>query len=204
MTRHKGIFVSFEGIDNAGKTEVGAHLCERLRAAGHQALLSKEFTTPIGALLKSTYIAGPHTSPELKVLLFAADRLERQHNVIVPALSAGAIVIADRWTYSAFAYRRAEAEVAGADASALLDYVDTVNRRCMTPDLQLYLDISVSSSMARQRTGDSAVPSEVVLKGAREAYLSLVRGGKLTLVDASRSVDAVVADIESRVLTALG
>lgn len=141
--------VCLEGIDNAGKTAVARSVVRRLRSTGHSAQVSKEFSTSVGRVLRTSYLSA---SAELKTLLFAADRIERQQRIIEPALRSGATVIADRWTFSALAYRLAGATPAR--RKQLMSYINDVNRVCLVPDLVLYLDIPVSLSVRRRQIND--------------------------------------------------
>ena len=189
----KGLLVCLEGIDNAGKTAVARSVVRRLRSAGRPAQISKEFNTAIGKVLKESYLSA---SAELKTLLFAADRIERQQRIIEPAIRSGTIVVADRWTYSALAYRLAG--TTPARRKRLRSYIDAVNRVCRVPDLVFYLDIPVSMSVARRQV-DDPMPTEDVLKRVRVEYLKMRHRPIFEWVDATKPSDVVAQTVFERV-----
>lgn len=183
-----GLLVTLEGLDNAGKTTVCAVIAERLR----DVTVTKELTTTVGRTLKDAIRQGLPLTPEEKVLLFAADRLERQRVSVDPAIQEGRVVVADRWVHSALAYRLAEVSQG---RTQLREYVLAVNRPCRKPDLAVYLDIPATTSYARQ-AGSDPLP-RVDLERVRDEYLELVARGELRRVDGLRPVDAVATDVLS-------
>jgi dTMP kinase len=193
---NRGLLVCLEGIDNSGKTAVARRVVAQLRSAGRPALISKEFSTVVGKALKASYLSA---SAELKTLLFAADRIERQQRLIEPALRSGSIVVADRWTFSAFAYRLAEASQA--DRKRVRSYVGAVNSACRVPDLVFYLDIPVPLAIARRKASD-LMPSKIVLKKARIEYLEMCRRFSFIRVDATQPAGIVAQVVFDRVVRA--
>ncbi len=148
---------------------------------------SKELTTPIGQLIRS-YFERPSFTPVLKALLFAADRMQRLEQEIEPALKSDIIVLADRWTLSALAYRIVE----GLDKQ----YVLQVNSLVRLPDVTVLLDIPSDESLKRgQIAGKSCPYSTDFLEAARQCYLELADQFQVPIVDGLQPLAQVSAEI---------
>ncbi|HKR99260.1 MAG TPA: dTMP kinase, partial [Candidatus Dormibacteraeota bacterium] len=93
MTAPRGFFVSFEGIDGAGKSTQVAALAAALRADGVDAVTVRPTDTQLGELVRS-FVLQHHTAaavePWAEALLFVAGRAQLLHEVIRPALDRGA------------------------------------------------------------------------------------------------------------------
>ena len=145
-----GVFISFEGPDGSGKSTQVRKLAEALSRLGYDvATASEPGGTAIGRRIREiildTRSAGLHGVTEF--LLFAADRAQDVHEVILPALRAGRVVLADRFVDSSLAY---QAHGLGMD----LDSVLSANRIAtdgLRPDLTLLLDIDVAEGVARAK-----------------------------------------------------
>jgi len=105
----RGVFISFEGSEGCGKSTQIQRLAERLRAQGRRVLLTREpGGTEIGEQLRHLLQfskAGHAMTPETELLLFAASRAQLVREVIVPNLTEGAIVLADRFLDSTTVYQ---------------------------------------------------------------------------------------------------
>ena len=140
----RGLFVTFEGIDNSGKTTQAAKLLEAL---GDDAVGVREpGGTPAGERLREV-LKDPELSlsPEAEALLFAAARAELVSRVIRPALDDGRVVVSDRYLDSSLAYQ-------GAARGLGVEEVDRVNRFAtggLEPDLTLLLEIDPERAMSR-------------------------------------------------------
>jgi len=140
----RGLFVTFEGIDNSGKTTQAAKLLEAL---GDDAVGVREpGGTPAGERLREL-LKDPEVSlsPEAEALLFAAARAELVTRVIRPALEAGRVVVSDRYLDSSLAYQ-------GAARGLGVQEIERVNRFAtggLEPDLTLLLEIDPAKAMSR-------------------------------------------------------
>ena len=106
MTHH-GLFISFEGIDGAGKSTHIAGLAEAFRAEGRAVTLSREpGGTALAEKLRSMVLEDAMDSLTESLLIFAARR-DHLVRVIVPALLRGDVVLCDRFTDATFAYQGA-------------------------------------------------------------------------------------------------
>jgi dTMP kinase len=187
-----GKLITFEGIDNSGKTTVAHELISVLRARSLEVAFAGERSTQVGPLLKNLSQFSPH----VKTLLFAADRALLMENA-KESLESGAHVVFDRYYHSAIAYRSAE----GFD----VDYVRSVNRVFRPPDIPILLDIDADVSKQREPPTKPPTPYDrETLARARETYLKLVETDGLLLIDAHRPLDAVVESVVELVVRKLG
>src|ERR1700756_3527548 len=114
--RASGRFVTFEGIDGAGKSSHIEALAAWARARGAEAVLAREpGGTPLAEKLRALFLHDA-MDPLTEALLVFAARRDHLHNVIEPALARGALVLCDRFTDSTFAYQGA---VRGFDLAVL-------------------------------------------------------------------------------------
>jgi len=188
-----GKLISFEGLDNSGKTTVAKALVSRMRSRSLPVELARERSTPLAPLL----LRLTEFSPLAKVFLFAADRAILLDQVS-PALEAGTHVIFDRYYHSAIAYRTAEG---GVDPG----YVRSVNDVFRRPDISILLDIDVETAMRRETQAKGPTPySRDLLERVRSVYLKLAETDGLLLVDATRPLEVVIEDVMNQVLSRLG
>jgi dTMP kinase len=103
MSMARGKFISFEGIDGAGKSTHVASVAEQLRVTGHTVVSTREpGGTSLGEKLRALLLAEPMHLETEALLMFAARR-EHIAQVIEPALARGDWVISDRFTDASFA-----------------------------------------------------------------------------------------------------
>lgn len=144
-----GLFISFEGSEGCGKSTQIALLESALHALGREVTRVREpGGTPLGEeirrLLKHS-AAGEGMCAEAEILLFSASRAELTRSVILPALAAGQVVIADRFVDSTTVYQ-------GVARGLPSEAVSTVNAFATSgrlPDLTILLDLDVATSRAR-------------------------------------------------------
>ena len=107
----QGCFITFEGIDGAGKsTHVGA-CADWLRAQGETVVLSREpGGSPLAERLRELLLT-EEMQPQTEALLAFAARSDHLHTLIRPALAAGQWVVCDRFTDSTFAYQGGGSDV---------------------------------------------------------------------------------------------
>lgn len=147
-----GRFITFEGIEGAGKTTQIHRLAESLRGKGKSVCVVREpGATPVGerlreVLLKDTVLAGL-VLPETEFFLFCACRSELVRLVIRPALESGKVVLCDRFTDSTLAY---QGYGRGLDLDRLREAID-FSTGGLVPDATIYLDIPIETSRGRGR-----------------------------------------------------
>jgi dTMP kinase len=150
----RGYFITFEGPDGSGKTTQLKRLAAWLEAGGHKVVtLRQPGGTALGDRIRSILLdsrseatLGP-IAPLAEMALMFADRAQAIHEIILPALSEGAIVLCDRYTDSSEAYQGAGRELGSERILAMHRAVcDNLN-----PDLTLMLLPSLEASLHRAR-----------------------------------------------------
>lgn len=137
----RGLFVSFEGGDGAGKSTQLAAVAEILTRQGVDVVATFEpGDTGPGRSIR-TILLDPATgslSPRTELLLFCADRAEHVERVIRPAMARGAVVLCDRYTDSTIAYQ-------GAGRDIPVEHVRWLNMWSsgnLAPDLTVLCDVA--------------------------------------------------------------
>ncbi|TFW27111.1 dTMP kinase [Duganella callida] len=140
-----GKFITFEGIDGAGKSTHIAFVSDYIKARGVELVSSREpGGTPLGEKLRDLVL---HETMHLETeaLLMFASRREHIAQVIAPALERGAWVISDRFTDASFAYQGGGRGMSVAKLEALEQWVHPA----LQPDLTLLFDVPLEVARAR-------------------------------------------------------
>lgn len=155
-----GLFITFEGIDGAGKSTHIDGLAQAFRAQGRQVTLSREpGGTPLAEKLRSIVLNDPMDAMTEALLVFAARRDHLQQR-IEPALARGDVVLCDRFTDATFAYQ-------GGGRGFDLDMLSALERWVQTmagastlrqPDLTVWFDLD--PAIAAQRLAGARVPDK--------------------------------------------
>lgn len=141
----KGQFITFEGIDGAGKSSHVEWLADWLRARGKTVILTREpGGTPLGEKLRALLLNEPMHLETETLLMFAARR-EHLAQVIEPALERGEWVICDRFTDASWAYQGGGR---GLDRAKLADLEQWTHSH-LQPKLTLLFDLPLE--VARER-----------------------------------------------------
>lgn len=155
----KGLFITFEGTEGCGKsTQVGL-LLERLQTLGYHNILAlrEPGGTPIGEEIRHT-LKHSHDNaamtPETELLLMNASRAQLVRQVIRPALSAGNIVICDRFYDSTIAYQGYGRGLDLVLVKSMIDFAVGETR----PDLTLLLHVTPEVSITRLLSRQSTLP----------------------------------------------
>jgi dTMP kinase len=142
-------FITFEGVDGAGKSTHLAWFADALRARGVEVVVTREpGGTPLGEQLREILLHQPMSIGTEAMLMFAA-RLEHVEQVIKPALAAGKWVISDRFSDASFAYHGGGR---GMDWQKLHQLEQWVHPD-LQPDLTLFFDVPIE--VARQRLANN-------------------------------------------------
>lgn len=149
-----GRLVVFEGVDGSGKSTQLRLLAERLRARGHDPVVTHEPTGgAFGQRIRAMARSGERVAPEEELRWFVEDRREHVAGVIGPALAAGRLVLSDRYYLSTVAYQGAR----GHDPQRLLAEAEG---EFPPPDLALVFEIDPARGLARVAArGGSAEPA---------------------------------------------
>jgi dTMP kinase len=198
-----GCLIVCDGNNGAGKSSVIRHLSGCLAEAGHDVLVTREpGGTPIGEKIREV-VLDPST-PELcdttELLLFAAARAQHLQEKIIPAIQGGKVVICDRFTPATIAFQHY-------GRGLPLDLVLAINNIALggfQPDLNIILDIDPSVGM--QRVADRGevldrmeLQKAEFLSRARHGFIAQAKNNpdRFAVVDASRSLDVVVAEVQA-------
>jgi dTMP kinase len=152
-----GLLITMEGVEGSGKSTQIQRLAEHLRKAGLPLLVSKEpGGTELGRelrrLLLAHHASGEVWSPEAELLLFYADRAQHLATLVRPALTAGKVVLVDRFEDSSWAYQGARG-VSDANLTRLREVV----LGDFKPDLTLILDMDPEESLKRVETRNASL-----------------------------------------------
>lgn len=209
MTEGGGLFLTFEGVDGGGKSSQMRLLVERLRGRGLTVVENIEpGGTRIGKQIRSILLeaANRDLSPAAELLLFFASRAQAVDEVILPALRAGHVVVSDRFTDSTLVY---QGYGRGLGAEAVRE-LERIACHGVKPALTLCLDMDVEAGLARAKARnaeggktETRLDDESLAfhRKVREAYhrLAAEEPQRVKLVDASRSIEQVAAEIWSLV-----
>jgi len=183
-----GSFIVFEGPDGGGTTRQSQMLADRLRAEGHDVLLTSEPTDGlIGREIRALLRSEAMPPADAMQLLFTADRAQHVRDVIEPALREGKIVISDRYALSTFIYGKA----LGLDEAWLRD----LNRTFPTPDFTIITlpPLAVCLDRIGKRESTDQYENALFQKHIYEGYRT-VEEPTTIFIDTSADKDAV-ADI---------
>lgn len=200
----RGRFISFEGIDGAGKSTQHAWMVDRLRQAGHTVVATREpGGTPLGEKLRALLLAEPMHLETEALLMFAARR-EHVAQVIQPALERGEWVLCDRFVDASFAYQGGGR---GLDWKKLDDLSHWVLGD-LQPDLTLIFDAPVEIAQQRLHAATSnpdrfEQEQAAFFEKVRAAYLRIARENpaRVRVVDATRTPAAINKELEIIIAT---
>ncbi|TMB91211.1 MAG: dTMP kinase [Chloroflexi bacterium] len=202
MGSWRGFFISFEGLDGAGKSTQVASLAASLRVRGHDVTVVSPSDTNLGEILHSFVLQhqrGPAVEPWAEALLFNAERAQLLHEIVRPALERGGVVVADRYADSTLAYQ-------GGGRGLPIDELEALHRfACgdVWPDLTMYLRLPLQSAARRRRA--QQLPLDRI-ETAPEEFHARVEAAferqaaahpeRIVSVDADRPAMAVSREVE--------
>ena len=146
----RGKFITFEGLDGSGKSTQVEKLARSLRARGLSIVITREpGGTAAGERIREVLLhsATSGLSPHTEMALMFASRAQHIHEVILPALAEGRIVLCDRFTDSTEAYQGGGRKL-GSKAVLQLHEILCGN---LQPDLTVLLDNEVAFTVERAR-----------------------------------------------------
>ena len=195
----KGILITLEGPEGAGKTTILQEILPILTQAGAAILTTREpGGIRIAESIREIILAPENTAIDGKteLLLFAAARRQHLNEKVRPALAEGKIVMIDRFIDSSVAYQGYARGIDVAD-------VEAINRFAtdgLLPDLTLYLDVDTEVGLARVMAGDREVnrldlEAQEMHQKVRAGYQAIAKAHpeRIVTIDASQALDQVVA-----------
>jgi len=202
----RGLFITIEGPEGAGKTTQARLLYERL-CARHPVLYAREpGGTAVGERIRALLLDETHTemSARTEMLLFAASRAQFVAEVVEPALRVGRLLLSERYVDASIAYQ-------GFGRGLGVDLVRRVNEaatRGIMPDRTILLDIDPAVGLRRARNaagkegrqghGDRLEQEDLAFHArVREGFLAIAHEepDRIRVVDGSRAQQAVHEEI---------
>ena len=206
---HPGYFVSFEGIDGAGKSthiEAFSKLLQDSYPDRKVVVTREPGGTTLGEQLRNLLLDAPMDIETEALLMFAARR-EHLAQVIYPALQAGNIVVSDRFTDASFAYQGGGRGLSLDKLNALERWVQgQPNGEILQPDLTILFDLPGSIAESRRskvRTPDKFEKMDLsFFEKVRQEYLRRAKADpkRFHLVDATQTPDVIWSELQSLVI----
>lgn len=192
-----GRFISFEGIDGAGKSTHIQAVADWFRARGAEVQLSREpGGTPLAEQLRELVLSQPMGSLTELLLMFAGRR-DHVETVIKPALAAGRTLLCDRFTDASFAYQGGGRGLPLSVLEPLADWVQEGTE----PELTLWFDLPSAQAAARRagaREADRIEQQDLdFFERVRAAYADRAAKApqRIVRIDASGTVEQVAAQV---------
>ncbi|MBQ7649931.1 MAG: dTMP kinase [Victivallales bacterium] len=212
MSEKKGLFITFEGGDCAGKTTQLRMLEAWLRERGRSVICTREpGGTSLAENIRGLLLSkgdGESMTPQAELLLFSAARAQHVKHVVMPQLLSGGVVLCDRFIDSTVAYQ-------GFARGLDMDFIRRLNSFCTDgclPDLTFLLDLPLAESRRRlaSRAGGEE-PDRMEDENnsfhakVREGFLKIAEEapGRVKVIDATRTVDEIHSDIIEVVANAI-
>ncbi len=195
----KGKFITFEGIDGAGKSSHVEWLAEWLRGQGKVVHVTREpGGTELGEKLRALLLSEPMHLETETLLMFAARR-EHLAKLIEPALQRGEWVVCDRFSDATYAYQGGGRGLDRGKFQALEHWV----HEHVQPDLTLLFDLPLDVARERivlaNRKLDKFEQERVDFHDrVRQAYLERAQSnpGRIQVIDANNSIESVRKTLE--------
>lgn len=196
----RGLFITLEGGEGAGKSTNLAFIRQWLQRAGHEVVVTREpGGTELGERVRDILLHGKqlHITPESEMLLMFAARSEHLAKVIHPALAAGKVVLCDRFTDATYAYQGGGRGLAPERIASMESWVQGDLR----PDLTLLFDVPVDAG--RARAGQRGEPDRFEREDndfftrVHATYLARAQAEpkRMRVIDAGRSLPQVEQQI---------
>jgi len=198
---NRGLFITLEGGEGAGKSTCLAYINEILEQAGKRVLVTREpGGTPLGEKIRELLLHGrENMDVDTELLLMFAARAEHLARVIRPALAEGTIVVCDRFTDATYAYQGGGRGVPEERIRILEDWT----QQGIRPDLTLLLDIPAVQGLVRagQRSAPDRFEREKIdfFERVRDRYLETATSEpqRIRVIDAARDIPQVQAQLRS-------
>jgi dTMP kinase len=202
-----GIFITFEGPDGAGKTTQLKKVAQELQKLGHDVLVTREpGGTAISDKIRSIILdpVNEEMVDQAEVLLYASSRAQHVHELIIPALQAGRIVLCDRFIDASVAYQSYGLGVDMEMVKSISRYASSGLEATRTYLMDVPVAVSLERLSQRAGAGDSTQQLDRI-EQKNVDYHSRVLAGfhqiavdhpeRVRLIDANRSVDQIAEDI---------
>ncbi len=195
------MFITFEGLDSSGKTTQANLLVDDCRKAGKEVVFVREpGGTAVSERIRGILLDKDQImlAAKTELLLFSAARAQVVHQVVLPALGAGKIVICDRFSDSTTAY---QGYGRGLDLTEVLalNRIATFGQR---PDLTIFVDVELHE-IQRRRKASGAVADRMESAGedfyrrVLDGYNAIAKSepGRMVIVNGMREREAIHREI---------
>jgi len=205
----KGRFISLEGIEGTGKSTQAKLLSDYLKEKGFEVVLTEEpGGTQIGLRIRELLLSVEHKgmTAVTELLLYNASRSQHIREIIVPAISSGAIVITDRFTDSTIAY---QGFGRGIDLR-LINSIDLIATERLRPDITILLDLDAEVGLKRNKGINKTDRLELedleFHQRVRNGYHNLAEKEpeRIKLIDASAGIQEIHSRISSIITNFIG
>ena len=197
----QGVFITFEGVEGAGKTTNIEYIAEKIKAAGHKILLTREpGGTELGEAVRELLISKdfPEMHYNTELLLMFAARAEHLQRKIIPALEQGKWVLCDRFTDATYAYQGAGRNI---DQNSI-QVLENLVQGTLRPDYTFLFDIDADIGLARAQSRGETDRFEQqhidFFNRVRSAYLKMAEENKnrYRIVNAKFDLQTVQTQID--------
>jgi len=192
-----GFVVAFEGLDQSGKQTQAEGLRDAIASKGRvsELLSFPDYETAIGREIGAALAGQREYAPDVMQLLYIANRFEKKPR-IEAALSAGTILVCDRYLASSVAY----GEALGLDPAWLTE----IQRHLPQPALTILLDIAPATAARRKSANRDRYERDLALLGrVRESYQRQATQPQWLRLDGERDRAAVAAEVVAAVVARL-
>ena len=199
----KGLFITFEGPDGSGKTTVSKAVADKLLAEGYQVRYTREpGGSAISEKIRDIILdpANTEMDPRTEALLYAASRRQHLVDIVLPLIEQGVTVISDRFVDSSIAYQGYGRQI-GADEVYAINAFAIEN---YMPVKTIFLNVSAEMGLARIQANRAVLDrldaeSTDFHKRVFDGYQKVIAqyADRMIVVDASREVDEVIAEVYS-------
>jgi dTMP kinase len=192
----RGMFITLEGLEGAGKSSNVPFIRDWCERHGRSVVVTREpGGTPLGEQIRELLLHKQDmaVSRDAETLLMFAARAQHLHEVIVPTLAAGHVVLCDRFTDATYAYQGGGRGLPVTRIRALEEWV----QQGLQPDLTLLFDLPVELGLQRANRRSAADRFEQEQRDffarVREAYLAHAgqEPGRIRVIDASQDLSQV-------------
>lgn len=198
----RGWFITLEGGEGAGKSTSLAFIKRYLESKGHAVLVTREpGGTALGEQIRELLLHKHdlHIHHDTELLLMFAARAQHLHEVILPAIEAGQIVLCDRFTDATYAYQGGGRGI----ARERIQYIEQWVQQGIKPDLTLLFDLPVQQGLTRAgaRSEPDRFESEQLafFERVRQAYRDIARAEpeRVKVIDSGQDLDEVEQQLQA-------
>ncbi|XP_010894738.3 thymidylate kinase isoform X2 [Esox lucius] len=199
MTCRRGALIVLEGVDKAGKTTQCNKLIQALLENEQPAEMMRfpERTTMIGQLINSYLEKKSNLEDHTVHLLFSANRWE-QVPLMKEKLEQGITLVVDRYAFSGVAFTSAK-------PGFTLDWCKNPDVGLPKPDLVMFLNVNPSEAARRGHFGTERYETSVFQRAVQQRFEELMKDSSVNwqVIDASRNIEDVHADIKNHTIEAI-